>query len=79
MEITCSEGFLRIRSTNDEGTLGEKEMQVDHPNEEIRKILEKYKSPRMENMPPFTGGLVGYFSYEYIRYSEPKLKIGEAR
>ena len=54
-------------------------MQVDHPNEEIRKILERYKSPRMENMPPFTGGLVGYFSYEYIRYSEPKLKIGEAR
>lgn len=75
MEITCSEGLLRIRSTNEEGTLGEKEMQVDHPNEEIRKILEKYKSPRMENMPPFTGGLVGYFSYEYIRYSEPKLKL----
>ena len=75
MEITCSEGLLRTRSTNEEGTLGEKEMQVDHPNEEIRKILEKYKSPRMENMPPFTGGLVGYFSYEYIRYSEPKLKL----
>ena len=75
MEITCSEGLLRIRCTNEEGTLGEKEMQVDHPNEEIRKILEKYKSPRMENMPPFTGGLVGYFSYEYIRYSEPKLKL----
>ena len=28
-------------------------------------------------MPPFTGGLVGYFSYDYIKYSEPKLKLGE--
>jgi anthranilate synthase component 1 len=26
-------------------------------------------------MPPFTGGLVGYFSYDYIKYSEPKLKL----
>ena len=29
----------------------------------------------MEKMPPFTGGLVGYFSYDYIKYSEPKLKL----
>ena len=28
----------------------------------------------MEGMPPFTGGLVGYFSYEYIKYAEPSLK-----
>ena len=31
----------------------------------------------LEKMPPFTGGLVGYFSYDYIKYSEPKLKLGE--
>lgn len=24
-------------------------------------------------MPPFTGGLVGYFSYDYVRYSEKRL------
>ena len=29
----------------------------------------------MENMPSFTGGLVGYFSYDYIKYSEPKLHL----
>ena len=29
----------------------------------------------MENMPAFTGGLVGYFSYDYIKYSEPKLNL----
>ena len=26
-------------------------------------------------MPPFTGGLVGYFSYDYIKYSEPSLTL----
>ena len=75
MEITCTEGLLRIRSTDSEGTLGEKEMRISHPKEEIRRILNSCKSPRMDNMPPFTGGLVGYFSYDYIRYSEPKLKL----
>ena len=28
-------------------------------------------------MPPFTGGFVGYFSYEMIGYSEPKLNLKE--
>ena len=26
-------------------------------------------------MPPFTGGLVGYFSYDFIGYSEPCVKL----
>ena len=26
-------------------------------------------------MPPFTGGLVGYFSYDYLKYSEPTLRL----
>ena len=29
----------------------------------------------MENLPSFTGGLVGYFSYDYVKYSNPKLKL----
>ena len=29
----------------------------------------------MKNMPPFAGGLVGYFSHDYIKYSEPTLKL----
>lgn len=26
-------------------------------------------------MPPFTGGLVGYFAYDYLKYGKPKLKL----
>lgn len=44
-----------------------------NPNALIRAILAEYKSPKINALPPFCGGLVGYFSYSYIRYCEPKL------
>ena len=86
MEITCTDGTLRIRRTDelfekktDALHIGKKQseavMQVTHPGDAIRKIIQQYKSPVMDNMPTFTGGLVGYFSYDYIKYSEPKLDL----
>lgn len=75
LEITCTDGTLKIRSTNEEGQNEEVIRQVTHPGDTLREIIRQYKSPVMEGMPPFTGGLVGYFSYDYIKYSEPKLKL----
>ena len=40
--------------------------------------MDKYNAPKLPGMPPFTGGLVGYFSYEMIGYTEPVLKIKES-
>lgn len=71
LEITCRDKNLRIRRMD--GT--ESVEETEHPGQVIRRILMKYKSPVIENMPAFTGGLVGYFSYDYIRYSEPKLRV----
>ena len=76
MEITCTDGAMKIRRTEGEDQ-GEITKQVAHPGDTLREILKEYKSPVIEDMPPFTGGLVGYFSYDYIKYSEPKLKLGE--
>lgn len=45
------------------------------PVDAIRKLLSMYKSPSIEGLPPFTGGLVGYFSYEFASYFEPALKL----
>lgn len=45
------------------------------PKKEIQRLLDENKSPLLEYLPTFTGGLVGYFSYDYIKYSEPKLKL----
>lgn len=45
------------------------------PLEVLRGILKEYRSPRIEGMPPFTGGFVGYFAYSMIGYAEPVLSI----
>ena len=72
MEITCQDGRLRIRSG---ATI---EQKVEHPGEAIRQILKENRSPELEGMPVFTGGLVGYFAYDYIKYAEPVLKLPDA-
>ncbi len=66
LTITCSNGRMRI---------GDEEFETGNPDEHIRRILSGYRSPAIEGMPSFTGGLVGYFSYDYLKYSEPTLKL----
>ncbi len=44
----------------------------------LRDYLKKYRAPQIEGMPPFTGGFVGYFSYEMIGHAEPKLKLKQS-
>lgn len=74
MEITCTDGHVTIAEGGEEEERKRNEFDADHPGQVLREILKAYKSPVMEGMPPFTGGLVGYFSYEYIKYAEPSLK-----
>lgn len=45
------------------------------PHARIRQVIADHKSPRIKGLPPFTGGLVGYFAYEFIKYSEPVLTL----
>ncbi len=51
----------------------EKRYEVSNPIEFISKILEKYKSPGFPNRPKLTGGLIGYFAYDMVRYFEKTL------
>lgn len=42
----------------------------DNPLEEIRRRINLYKVAQFSDMPPFTGGAVGYAGYDVVRYVE---------
>ena len=65
LEITCIDWEMQI---------GNVKIETENPSEHIRQILADYKSPRFAYLPSFTGGLVGYFSYDYLGYSEPSVR-----
>lgn len=67
LEFTCLNGVIKIN--------GETISKNDKPKKYIKNIIEENKSPKVECLPTFTGGLVGYFSYDYIKYGEPSLKL----
>ena len=47
----------------------------DNPRQYIKAVLDSHKAPRLDYLPTFSGGLVGYFGYDYIKYSEPGVKL----
>jgi len=75
MEITCLNGEMNVNSNNPSET---KTFKTDNPNKYIQEILDSRKSVKFDFLPPFTGGLVGYFAYDYAKYCEPSLKLDAA-
>lgn len=69
MGLYCKDGVVHIKT----GT--EVTFTSDHPQEYISQILHDNKAPKIAGMPPFTGGLVGYFAYDFIKYAEPTLHL----
>lgn len=69
VEITCKNGALTIKNG------AAVRMETNNPNDCIRSVLREYRSPRLPGLPPFTGGLVGYFAYDYVKYAEPSIHL----
>lgn len=72
LSVSCKNGVTRVKED------GMVRIVPGKPGEALEAILEEYRSPQIEGLPPFTGGLVGYFAYEMIQYAEPKLKIKQS-
>jgi len=51
----------------------DEQLEVADPLDWITKYQASYRVPDITGLPRFSGGLVGYFSYDTVRYIEPRL------
>ena len=68
-----AEPFLVMRSRSDEITMikdGEEEKRRGNPFDVLGELLGRYKLPENKEDIPFTGGAVGYLSYDLGRFIE---------
>jgi len=52
---------------------------VADPLARIAELQREFRVPRLNELPLFSGGLVGYFAYETVQLIEPKLAGGNKR
>ncbi|UOO38106.1 anthranilate synthase component I [Oscillospiraceae bacterium CM] len=69
LRATCKDGTVTIEGSET------KTVRTDQPLNVLRELLSRYHAPRLDDLPPFTGGFVGYFAYAMIGYAEPVLKL----
>ncbi|OTG67210.1 anthranilate synthase component I [Acinetobacter silvestris] len=71
--FSCNAGQLTVQAVD-----GQIATQLcSDPFQYIRDYLSQFKVPTTQELPAlpnFTGGLVGYFGYDAVRYIEPRLK-----
>ncbi|GAB3379322.1 anthranilate synthase component I [Lysobacter fragariae] len=51
--------------------------EVADPFAEVERLRAAHSVPKIEGLPGFTGGLVGWFGFECVQYIEPRLAGGD--
>jgi len=70
LRVSCAQGVVTIERDGVSTRIP-----TDSPLTVLRSIQQQYRSPRLPDLPPFTGGFVGYFGYAMIAYAEPTLQL----
>lgn len=70
LRVSCKEQEVRIQKKQETQVV-----KTSNSLQVIRDILKSYRAPKVEGMPPFAGGFVGYFAYAMMAHAEPKLTI----
>jgi anthranilate synthase component 1 len=52
---------------------------VSDPLQRIAQLQHEFRVPKLDELPLFSGGLVGYFGYETVQLIEPKLQTGDKK
>ncbi|MHA3092270.1 anthranilate synthase component I [Acinetobacter brisouii] len=71
--FSCNEGQLTVQQPDGQII----QQSCSDPFQYIRDFQAQFKVPTQQQipeLPSFTGGLVGYFGYDAVRYIEPRLK-----
>lgn len=66
------DGSLLVRYHAESGARGES-LKIGNPFDRYHDWFKSFTAPRVDGLPPFWGGAVGYLGYESSRYLEPKL------
>jgi anthranilate/para-aminobenzoate synthase component I len=61
------------------GKFGSRATMQRPPLEKLREVLVNYRTAAVDGLPPFTGGAVGFFSYDFVRHFEdiPKRAVDD--
>ncbi|WP_456401146.1 anthranilate synthase component I [Persephonella sp.] len=51
--------------------------ETEDPIEELKRFMSRFKPVKLNDLPPFWGGLVGYLAYDLIHFYEPVPDIKE--
>lgn len=65
--------FMMLYGKNGEMVLehnGQKQVLNDRPLELLKARLRSFRSPSLAELPPFTGGAIGFFGYDLLQYYE---------
>ncbi len=65
LELSATRNVVTVVSGDDR-----EQYEAADPLEEIRGRLAEFKAAHVPELPPFTGGAVGYASYDVVRYTE---------
>jgi len=69
--------FLVMRLKRGEATFEQsgrtETLATGNPIQLIREKLRSYRSPALPELPPFTGGAIGFFGYDLLQYYEKRL------
>ncbi len=72
LRLEVRENSLRVIESGRDGAIV-RELPGDDPLEQIRLFRQQHRVPEIPGMPRFSGGLVGFFGYDTVRYIEPHL------
>lgn len=63
--VSFRDGELTVREGDEETVVA-----TDDPFGAIEEYLARYRTPQIEDLPPFIGGAVGLFGYDLVRWEE---------